>query len=106
MLSGPRTWRRVFRPDFQGVSEARRHVRQSSVSRRLRPDVVKPPAQRGRMLCAEGLCVGVVVEEAELSAPGDEHREWRLPGTPLVGNLQNRVSLSSPKLVILSTTRS
>ena len=44
----------------------------------LGPDVVEPLAQRTRVLGAEDFRVGVVVEEAQLRAPRDEHRKPRL----------------------------
>ncbi len=39
------------------------------------PDVVEARAQGGRVLGAQDLRIGVIVEEAELRTPGDEHRE-------------------------------
>ncbi len=58
-----------------------RLARQSRVDQRddvgpdLRPDVLEAGAQGGRMLDAEALRIGVVVEEAELGSPRDEHGE-------------------------------
>jgi hypothetical protein len=42
----------------------------------LRPDVVEATAERRRVLGAQELGIGLVVEEAEFRPPGDEHREF------------------------------
>jgi hypothetical protein len=41
----------------------------------LGPDLLERRAERGRMLGAEDRGVGVVVQEAQVRSPGDEHRE-------------------------------
>ena len=56
----------------------RRVDQRTDVGPDLRPDVVEAPAKRARMLGAENLGVGVVVEEAERVPPRNEHRKLRL----------------------------
>ncbi len=43
----------------------------------LGPDVLEPRAERRRVLVAENLHIGVVIEQAEIRPPGHEHGKFR-----------------------------
>ena len=67
--------RQVFHVDRLAGHRARGE--RADVVPDLRPDLLERPPDRGRVLGAQDLGVGIVVEEAQRRPPGHEHRELR-----------------------------